>query len=579
VINVDTGQSRAAQSVSHTVDEDGRTIAYITLPFVAAQIGTAWSGFDNDMNADLWINWSGTTGGYPSWRYPNAALTGAGEVCIEFLRRGNVLADYPRWRALLDDLDPYQIDGYIDEPINAWRWLQESILPLLPVSLAYGADGVYPVLWTPDPAPEAALAGLKAIGDGGTLVRQGAVRIEDAHVRNEHEIAFAPRSDSGDPGARYIATGRQQATRHELTFSTTELRQSVDLYGVRKADAGARVARCGACAPLAVRELRRPGPLGGLAAAWGSGNHHRQRALVVESGSMGARGGLGRHSASPRTAAHASSSRGGGLMPKLVHTIGSNVQAYNADLDEVADHWTVAADGDLTVPSGWTLDSAAGDININPVADLVVSADCEIDGLRIGTTSYRNAGQVVDVRATPGDGIVVATFENEDTGSVTARVLELRMNQATDSTADDFVQFIETGVVQHGTINRKSGVHGVEYNTASDQSLKQNISPANLEARAAQARSIQLFDYQWRPDQHGRPGRADFGPIFQQLRSVYPEATTDRDVTARGEPIPGMINRARLADMALALAQYLADRVDALESRIAALESPPGGTP
>jgi hypothetical protein len=44
-------------------------------------------------------------------------------------------------------LNGYKIDGYIDSVVGVWDWIKGNLLPILPVYIQTGPDGLYPVVW------------------------------------------------------------------------------------------------------------------------------------------------------------------------------------------------------------------------------------------------------------------------------------------------------------------------------------------------------------------------------------------------------------------------------------------------
>lgn len=180
------GQSSVTLSVSHTTDGLGRKVAIVDLSGESAT-------FADD--SEYWIGWNDGGGILSDDR--SEAITGAGDLLLYFLRQASVEADYGRFRALRDQLNAYKIGGYIDEATSPAEWLADNLLPLLPVSLVWGTDGVYPVLWDLDAGP------LDAVGEvvaGPGIVRTGPVKYIRAarDLLNELRLSFALRARTGE---------------------------------------------------------------------------------------------------------------------------------------------------------------------------------------------------------------------------------------------------------------------------------------------------------------------------------------------------------------------------------------------
>jgi len=155
------------------------------------------------------------------------ALSGvatAGDLLRYLLRRSGWAVDAGRTEAVCRALG-HDVAGYVDDPgVSVQSYLQDVVLPLLPVALARGPAGVYPVLLAPealDGAPTFALVegeDCEAIGAVGAedLVGPRAVRVsfgwDASRERYEGQAATGTL-----PGAQYGRSttlgSRQLATR------------------------------------------------------------------------------------------------------------------------------------------------------------------------------------------------------------------------------------------------------------------------------------------------------------------------------------------------------------------------------
>jgi hypothetical protein len=74
-------------------------------------------------------------------------LEGGGDVCMWALTSSNANIDYAAWYNLRQYLNQYKFAGVInDETITGLAWLQEHILPYLPVEIILSKDGLAPRL-------------------------------------------------------------------------------------------------------------------------------------------------------------------------------------------------------------------------------------------------------------------------------------------------------------------------------------------------------------------------------------------------------------------------------------------------
>jgi hypothetical protein len=82
--------------------------------------------------------------------FDGQAVETAGDLVLTLLRASGVTFDLGRTRAVCKALT-HPVSGYLnDGEVTAWDYLQEVVLPLLPVTLCGGPGGIYPVLLTPE---------------------------------------------------------------------------------------------------------------------------------------------------------------------------------------------------------------------------------------------------------------------------------------------------------------------------------------------------------------------------------------------------------------------------------------------
>jgi len=124
-----------------------------------------------------------------------------------------------------------------------------------------------------------------------------------------------------------------------------------------------------------------------------------------------------------------------------------------------------------------------------------------------------------------------------------------------------------------GTIGTivQNGTTGVTYNTTSDYRLKENVSPISDAVARVQQLKPSRFNFISEPD------RTVDGFIAHEAQAVVPECVTgEKDaVDADGKPIYQGIDQSKLVPLLTAALQEALAKIDALESRIAALEVTP----
>ena len=84
------------------------------------------------------------------WYDEAEAIRGAGDVMRYVLMRSTLRIDWGRFEAVRARMNAWSLDGYLTEVVQPWEWITDNILPLMPVSMHSGADGIYPVFWNWD---------------------------------------------------------------------------------------------------------------------------------------------------------------------------------------------------------------------------------------------------------------------------------------------------------------------------------------------------------------------------------------------------------------------------------------------
>ena len=92
---------------------------------------------------ELWVAW---VDGPALEDEQGQAITTAGQLLLWLLRRSGLPFDLGR-TVPVAELLTHAVSGYVNDPdVSAWDYLQDVLLPMLPVTLARGPLGVYPVL-------------------------------------------------------------------------------------------------------------------------------------------------------------------------------------------------------------------------------------------------------------------------------------------------------------------------------------------------------------------------------------------------------------------------------------------------
>ena len=186
-LRTSTGLS-AVVPVVPAVDGLGRAVATVDL-----------TPYNPITGITFWAEW--TAGGGLASPFSTELLQPAGEVIRWALEQTGLMIDRGRTIAAQGALSGYQLQGFIGETTDALEWLKADVLPLLPVSLAASADGIYPIVWDYDGPPVARLTA------GTDCYRDGQVEYVENEIRNEISIRWAYDVSTTDYAKRTTLTG------------------------------------------------------------------------------------------------------------------------------------------------------------------------------------------------------------------------------------------------------------------------------------------------------------------------------------------------------------------------------------
>lgn len=116
-------------------------------------------------------------------------MRGAGQILADILRLTSVPVDRGRWAAAEGYLNRYLFDFVIDAQVVPWDFARQNVLPLLPVSIVTGPDGLYGVVWRYDATAADAVAHL----DTGTdleIERSSTVTADRSNIINRITVKY-----------------------------------------------------------------------------------------------------------------------------------------------------------------------------------------------------------------------------------------------------------------------------------------------------------------------------------------------------------------------------------------------------
>lgn len=222
----DLGNFRT-EDVEAWIRNDGRVFSFVHFTHSSG-------GFQNpvdDESARYFVSWF--SGGGLISPSENAEITGAGDICLWALQQGNQEIDYLAWEALAPFLNTYKISGFINsEEISAIEFLEKEIIPLLPISVIQGKNGMKPILDLyaagVRPAPVCSLIASPELSASSALQQRG----DSSSLINDVTISYCWDLKHGAYKARQRITG--DTTLSSATTSQNQIAvASHNKYGSR----------------------------------------------------------------------------------------------------------------------------------------------------------------------------------------------------------------------------------------------------------------------------------------------------------------------------------------------------------
>lgn len=162
----------------------------------------------------------------------------AGDVLEVMVNYTGKPIDRGRFAAAKPFLSAYKIDAMIDAQVKPWDWIREHLLPILPVSIVTGPDGLYPVVWRFDATAADAIADLDTAKDP-RIQRASRVMTESSKIRNSFTLDYAKSIRTGS----FYGTVRLNAEAYDSgdTTNLTSLHCRVSQHRYRYADGSPRI--------------------------------------------------------------------------------------------------------------------------------------------------------------------------------------------------------------------------------------------------------------------------------------------------------------------------------------------------
>ena len=221
----ETQQLAGTATPATVTDGRGLEIAQIAVNHGSVTIDDEW-----------WIVWSSSnvTG---IADHDGGAIRGAGSLLRWMLERSSVRWDRGRVSAIVDALNLFQIDCAIvaspGKRFSPLEWVQEHLIPILPISARQGPEGLYFALFRYDATAADAVAAINV--DRLDATRDGAVSYSSSdQIANEFRFSYRPSAKENKPSAVYVLTGDDETIDADASAtSNAPCKISRDRFGLR----------------------------------------------------------------------------------------------------------------------------------------------------------------------------------------------------------------------------------------------------------------------------------------------------------------------------------------------------------
>lgn len=204
-------------SVTNTFDGVGRPCA--TVDVTGASLTLQEAG-------EYYTAWSGGAAAYD--RFGTGALQSAGQLLRNLAAASTVSVDAAAFAAVADRL-PWLVAGFIDDPeVSPLQYLQDVVLPMLPVGLMIGdSGGLAPVLWRYDATQADAVDHLE-VGPGVSRVSRVRYERPPREIAQRIHCSFAIDGATDRPHLHYeLHPERSLAEESTSAFAIASARRYV----------------------------------------------------------------------------------------------------------------------------------------------------------------------------------------------------------------------------------------------------------------------------------------------------------------------------------------------------------------
>lgn len=226
ITDASTAGASGQLAVAHETDGRGRRV-------MTVDIHTLSHTDDTD---EYWIQWlAGEASGMAD--HDGSDLNGAGSLLRYMLEQSDVRWDRGRIAAIVDTLNLFQIDCAITaspgQRFSPLAWVQQHLLPILPISARQGPEGLYYSLFRYDATAAQAIASVNV--DALDAVRDSAISYSSTdQIANEFRLSYRPNAKDNKASATHVLTGDDDTlATDDDAVSNAPCRVSRQRYGLR----------------------------------------------------------------------------------------------------------------------------------------------------------------------------------------------------------------------------------------------------------------------------------------------------------------------------------------------------------
>jgi hypothetical protein len=177
--NDGTATAETAVPITATTDGLGRTISVATTTTAITDGHTHW------------VDWTTTTGGTLRRDSSSPILT-FGDLLYWLVGESSTTFDPTAWRDVIAQLSAYRVGYYVDDDSSPLDIIKDVLLPILPLSVVPGPNGLRPVFWGLSSTDASA-----HLVEGENASRVSRAKLDAGEVFNDVTLRYAPRADDG----------------------------------------------------------------------------------------------------------------------------------------------------------------------------------------------------------------------------------------------------------------------------------------------------------------------------------------------------------------------------------------------